>query len=401
MNIILFDDPATRQQLLPFTFTRPIAEIRAGILTIKEKWERHLSANYSYLTEQYLVNKFPCQHEKDSIYINGTVLPDNTLIDALRNLKIDQALFAGDQMIALRGSASTIIELMERAIHPEVEKIQLSVMPRIVQHTWQIFSDNGTNIRNDFDLITKGRKSQPVTDKYTAVYAPHNIFIEENVTIKASVLNAENGPIYIGANCEIGETSVIRGNNAICENSALSTGTQIRGDSTIGPYCKVGGEISNSVIFGYSSKAHDGFLGNSVIGEWCNIGAGTNTSNLKNTYKNVRIWSYATERFEDTGRQFCGLMMGDHSKCGIDTMFNTGTVVGVCANIFGAGFTRAFIPSFSWGGAQGLTTYKLKEALEVMSKVMERRGKVLTEADMAIFTHLFELTSKYRPEKSL
>jgi UDP-N-acetylglucosamine diphosphorylase/glucosamine-1-phosphate N-acetyltransferase len=401
MNIILFDDPATRQQLLPFTFTRPIADIRAGILTIKEKWERHLPVNYSYLTEHYLANKFPCKHEKDSIYIHSAVLPDNTLIDALRNLKIDQALFTGDQLIALRGNASTIIELMEWVSHPTIEKIQLSVSPRIIQHTWQIFSENGVNIRNDFDLITKGRKSQPVTDKYTAVYAPENIFIEENVTIKASVLNAENGPIYIGANCEIGEASVIRGNNAICENSALSIGTQIRGDSTIGPYCKVGGEISNSVILGYSSKAHDGFLGNSVIGEWCNIGAGTNTSNLKNTYKSVRIWNYATERFEDTGRQFCGLMMGDHSKCGIDTMFNTGTVVGVSANIFGAGFTRVFIPSFSWGGAQGLTTYKLKEALEVMPKVMERRGKVLTEADIAIFNHLFEFTSKYRPEKSL
>ncbi len=401
MNIILFDDPATRQQLLPFTFTRPIADIRTGILTIKEKWERQLPANYSYLTELYLANKFPCQYEKDSIYIHGAVLPDNTLIDALRNLKIDQALYAGDQLIALRGNASTIIDLMERAIHPEVKKIQLSVMPRIVQHTWQIYSESGVNIRNDFDLITKGRKSQQVTDKYTAVYSPQNIFIEENVTIKASVLNAENGPIYIGANCEIGETSVIRGNNAICENSTLSIGTQIRGDSTIGPYCKIGGEINNSVILGYSSKAHDGFLGNSVIGEWCNIGAGTNTSNLKNTYKNVRIWSYTTERFEDTGRQFCGLMMGDHSKCGIDTMFNTGTVVGVSANIFGAGFTRAFIPSFSWGGAQGLTTYKLKEALEVMPKVLERRGKVLTEDDKEIFTHIFEITRKYRPEKAI
>jgi len=401
MNIILFDDPATRQQLLPFTFTRPIADIRAGILTIKEKWERYLPASYSYLTEHYLTEKFPSQNEKDSMYIHGAVLPDNTLIDAVRNLKLDQALFAGNQLIALRGNVSGIGDLMERASYPTIEKIPLSVASRMVQHTWQIFSENGLNIRHDFNLITKGRKSQPITDKYTAVYAPQNIFIEENVTIKASVLNAENGPIYIGANCEIGETSVIRGNNAICENSALSIGTQIRGDSTIGPYCKVGGEISNSVIFGYSSKAHEGFLGNSVIGEWCNIGAGTNTSNLKNTYKNVKIWNYATERFEDTGRQFCGLMMGDHSKCGIDTMFNTGTVVGVNANIFGAGFTRAFIPSFSWGGAQGLTTYKLKEALEVMPKVMERRGKVLTEADNELFAHIFEMTSKYRPGNPL
>ncbi|MDZ7606978.1 MAG: GlmU family protein [Cyclobacteriaceae bacterium] len=401
MNVILFDDPATRQQLLPFTYTRPIADIRAGILTIKEKWERYLPANYSYLTEPYLSAKFPCQNEADSMYIHGAVLPDNTLIDAVRNLKIDQALFAGDQLIAMRGNASTIMDLMERASHPAIEKISLLVSPRIIQHTWQIFRENGVNIRHDFDLITKGRKSQPITDKYTAVYAPQNIFIEENVTIKSSVLNAENGPIYIGAHCEIGETSVIRGNNAICENSALSIGTQIRGDSTIGPYCKVGGEISNSMIFGYSSKAHEGFLGNSVIGEWCNIGAGTNTSNLKNTYKNIRIWSYATERFEDTGLQFCGLIMGDHSKCGIDTMFNTGTVVGVNANVFGAGFTRAFIPSFSWGGAQGLTTYKLKEALEVMPKVMERRGKILTDADIELYAHIFEMTGKYRPGEAL
>lgn len=400
MNIILFDDPTIRQLLLPFTFTRPLADIRAGILTIREKWERHLPGNYSYCTEPYLAGKFPCQIEKDSTYILGSVLPDVALIQALKNLKIGQALHSGLQLIAFRGMASGIGDLMERASHSATQKVQLPVPPRMLQNTWQIFTENGVNIRQDFDLITKGRKSQPITDKYTAVYAQHNVFIEENVTIRASVLNAENGPIYIGANCEIGETSVIRGNNAICENSALSIGTQIRGDSTVGPFCKVGGEISNSVIFGYSSKAHDGFLGNSVLGEWCNIGAGTNTSNLKNTYKNVRIWSYATERFDDTGRQFCGLMMGDHSKCGIDTMFNTGTVVGVSANIFGAGFTRAFIPSFSWGGAQGLTTYKLKDALEVMPKVLERRGKTLNDADKAMFEYIFELTRKYRPEKT-
>jgi len=401
MNIILFDDPTTKQQLLPFTFTRPVADIRAGILTIKEKWEKQLPADYSWLTEQYLAEKFPCKNEKDSVYLHGAVLPDHELIDAIKKLKKDHALFAGDQLIAFRGNASNLHDLVERASHSSVENDQLSVAPRIVQHPWQIFSENGANIRQDFDLITKGRKSQPVTDKYTAVYAPQNIFIEENVSVKASVLNAENGPIYIGANCEIGENSVIRGNNAICENTALSIGTQIRGDSTIGPYCKVGGEISNSVIFGYSSKAHEGFLGNSVIGEWCNIGAGTNTSNLKNTYKNVKIWSYTTERFEDTGRQFCGLMMGDHSKCGIDTMFNTGTVVGVSANIFGAGFPRTFLPSFSWGGAHGLTTYKLKDALDVMQKVFERRGKSLTQADIALFTHIFEKTRKIIPETAL
>ena len=401
MNIILFDDPATKQQLLPFTFTRPIADIRVGIFTIREKWARQLPANYSYLTESYLTAKFPSQSEKDTICLHGAVLPDSNSINAIRNLKFNQALCTNDHVIAFRGSATTIDELIEKSNHSSVEKKFLSESPLIIQHSYQIFSDNGVNLRRDFDIITKGRRSQPIEDRYTAVYGIQNIFIEENVTIRASVLNAENGPIYIGANCEIGETSVIRGNNAICENSVLSIGTQIRGDSTIGPFCKVGGEISNSVIFGYSSKAHEGFLGNSVIGEWCNIGAGTNTSNLKNTYKNVKIWNYATERFEDTGRQFCGLLMGDHSKCGIDTMFNTGTVVGVSANIFGAGFTRAFIPSFSWGGAQGLTSYKLKDALEVMPKVMERRGKFLTAEDQAIFTHIYEVTRKHVPDNSL
>jgi UDP-N-acetylglucosamine diphosphorylase/glucosamine-1-phosphate N-acetyltransferase len=249
---------------------------------------------------------------------------------------------------------------------------------------------------DDFMLLTRGRKSTLVADAHTAVYNPDDIFVEEGASIKSSVLNAETGPIYIGKNTEIGEGSIIRGATAICEGSVLNLGTRIRGDSTIGPFSKVGGEISNSVVFGYSSKSHDGFLGNSVVGEWCNIGADTNTSNLKNNYADVKIWNYAAERFVDTGRRFCGLMMGDHSKCGINTMFNTGTVVGVSANIFGSGFPRTFIPSFSWGGAHGMVTFQFNKALDVMPKVMERRKKTLDEEDVQILAHIFEITRKYR-----
>ncbi len=398
MNIILFDDPSIRQELLPFTFTRPIADIRVGILTIRQKWQRLLPADYSCLTEEYLSEKYPANHTDDSFYVNGSVFPDDTLVHAIRALKKNEALFFDKLLVALRGKADSVAELYNKAESAHFRRIELQHTPKFLAHVYQIFAGNGANIRFDFELITKGRKSQTITDPHTIVYGAENIFIEENVTIKAAVLNAENGPIYIGANCEIGEMSVIRGNNAICENSILGIGTQIRGDTTIGPYCKVGGEISNSVIFGYSSKAHDGFLGNSVIGEWCNMGAGSITSNLKNNYKTIRIWNYAAERFIDSGRQFCGLMMGDHSKCGINTMFNTGTVVGVSANIFGAGFPRNFIPSFSWGGAQGLVTFKLKDAVEVMPKVMERRGIAITEADKSIFSHIFDITAKYRPD---
>ena len=396
MNIILFDEPITKVNLLPFTFTRPVADIRIGILTIKEKWEKMLKADYSYLTETYLSKKFPAHKSVENLNLNGSILPNELLIKALNSLKENQLLVKDQIPIAFYGDIYSIEELKSIAQNRILENVNFTHELTTIQHVYDIFIHNGSAIRSDFELLTKGRKSQSIDDPHTIIYNKKDIFLEEHVTMRAAILNATNGPIYIGQHAEIGEGSIVRGTTSIGENSILNLGTRIRGDTTIGPHCKVGGEISNSVIFGYSSKAHDGYMGNSVIGEWCNLGAGTNTSNLKNNYSNVKIWHHGQERFVDTGRQFCGLMMGDHSKCSINTMFNTGTVVGVSANIFGNGFPSSFIPSFSWGGAQGLKTYQFNRALEVMPKVFERRKKILTEEDVQLLEHIFNITSKYR-----
>lgn len=396
MNIILFDHPKTKTNLLPFTFTRPISDIRIGILTIKEKWEKWLPTDYSYLPDDYLSKKFTLHKVKENLYLNGSVLPNSTLVEAVKALKKNQLLLKDHLPIAFFGNTDSVDELDVEIQSKARETVFYSHEIVTVQNVYDIFIKNGAAIRSDFDLLTTGRKSYPITDSHTAVYNPSDIFLEENVNIKFAVLNAEKGPIYIGANAEIGEGSIVKGAASIAENSTLNLGARLRGDVTIGPYSKVGGEISNSIVFGYSNKAHEGFMGNSVLGEWCNLGADTNTSNLKNNYKNIRIWNYGQERFVDTGRQFCGLMMGDHSMSGINTMFNTGTVVGVSTNIFGGGFPRTFIPSFSQGGAKGFSTYHFEMAYDVIGKVFERRKKSLRKVDVDILKHIFEVTKKYR-----
>lgn len=396
MNIVLFDEPTTKKNLLPLSFTRPIVEIRIGILTIKEKWEKRLPASYAYLTDAYLSKKYPSKNSGKNLYLNASVLPNEDLIAAVKALKENQILYYNGLSVAFYGNIDSPEELDSLEFLNSFEKVEFNCDLIILQHIYDIFVNNGAAIREDFALLTTGRKSHPIEDPYTKVYNAQNIFIEENVNIKSAVLNAENGPIYIGANAEIWEGSIVRGATSIGEGAELNLGARIRGDATIGPYCKVGGEISNSVLFGYSSKAHDGFLGNSVIGEWCNMGADTNTSNLKNDYKDVRVWNYNDEGFAATDKQFCGLIMGDHSKCGINTMFNTGTVVGVSSNIFGAGFPRAFIPSFSLGGPHGFSIYPFQRALDVIPKVFERRKKTLSEEDVDILKHIFEVSRIYR-----
>jgi len=358
-----------------------------------------LAGDYSCLTETYLQSKYPQHKTRQNLYINGSFLPNEALLTQINNLKENQLLCKEDVPVACFGNFNSVEELEMKLLLESYGSIPVHSEGLDIQHLCDIFSKNRKALIADFQLITKGRKSATIDDRHSSIYNPNDVFIEEGVRIRSAIINAESGPIYIGSDVEIGEGSTIRGATALCEGSALNLGTRIRGDSTIGPSSKVGGEISNSVIFGYSSKAHDGFLGNSVIGEWCNLGADSNTSNLKNTFKEIRIWDYAEEKFTATGRQFCGLMMGDHSKCGINTMFNTGTVVGVSANIFGSGFPRTFIPSFSWGGSKGFVTFKLNEAMEVMSLAMERRKKVLTEQDVQILDHIFEATKKYRKAK--
>lgn len=389
MNIILFDDPVIRKSLLPLTFTRPVAEIRVGILTIAEKWGKRLDRHISFHTTDYLCEKYPCLLKESNLWINGACCPDAELISAIEELGDEEALILNDTILAARsnGSYADLSKLTARPYNADAT---------IIRAPWEIFKKNAGQIRADFDLITTGRISEDIGDHHTVIYGEENLFVEEGASIRAAIINAENGPVYIGKNAVVHEGSIIRGSFALCEGAHLSMGAKIKGDSTVGPYCKVGGELSNSVLFGYSNKAHDGFVGNSVIGEWCNLGADTNTSNLKNNYDNVKLWSYSSESFVSTGEMFCGLIMGDHSKCGINTMFNTGTVVGVAANIFGSGFPRNFIPSFSWGGAAGFTTYQLEKANEMIARVMERRGFIYDPSEQSIMETIYERTADNR-----
>jgi UDP-N-acetylglucosamine diphosphorylase/glucosamine-1-phosphate N-acetyltransferase len=388
MNLVLFDDPNFRINLLPFTFTRPVADIRIGIITIREKWEHHFGNKSSSLTETYLQAKYPALTTTDNLVVNGALCPDENVVSAIKQLTIGQSLVSGNVVLAAR---TTTLDLSS-----PTQKINYTHTFTLIDQPWKIFQHNAAELKKDFSLITKGRKSFGIQDKHTIVYGAENIFVEEGADIKAAVLNAESGPIYIGKNAVVQEGSLIKGSFALCEGSTVNMGAKMRGDSTIGPHCKVGGEISNSVLFGFSNKGHDGFLGNSVLGEWCNLGADTNTSNLKNNYDQVKLWSYAKRGFVNTGQQFCGLMMGDHSKCGINTMFNTGTVVGVSANIFGDGYPRNFVPSFSWGGASGFIPYQLNKAYETAERVMGRRHIALTQFDKDILKHIFDSTEELK-----
>ena len=390
MNYILFDGNV-RNALLPFTFTRPVADIRVGILTIREKWEKYLGYTTTTITEEYLSEKYPMVEMEENVIINASFLPNQVLAEMVRNLEENQAIFYEDEVIAFYTKEGQEVDF------ETYEIIEFNDECIRIEHTWDIFQKNDAAIREDFDLLTEDRFSQPIP-KSVNVIAPENIFIEEGAKLEFVTLNASTGPIYIGKNAEIMEGSVIRGPFALGEEAQVKLATKIYGATTVGPHCRVGGEVNNSVLFAYSNKGHDGFLGNSVLGEWCNIGADSNNSNLKNNYEEVKLWSYESERFEKTGLQFCGLMMGDHSKCGINTMFNTGTVVGVSTNIFGSGFPRNFVPSFSWGGATGFTTYITKKAFETAKIVMSRRHVDFTEEDAKILEHIFEETKKYRNE---
>jgi UDP-N-acetylglucosamine diphosphorylase/glucosamine-1-phosphate N-acetyltransferase len=391
MNYILFDG-TVRNALLPFTFTRPVADIRIGILTIREKWEKYLGTTTTSLTEEYLMEKYPMVEMEQNIMINASFLPNPILIDMVQNLNPKEAILFGEEIIAFYTN-----DTQDEVNFEEYELIEYEGDVLRIENTWDIFAKNDAAIREDFELLTEDRFSQPIP-KSVNVIAPENIFIEEGAKLEFVTLNASTGPIYIGKNAEIMEGSVIRGPFALCEEAQVKLATKVYGATTVGPHCRIGGEVNNSVLFGYSNKGHDGFLGNSVLGEWCNIGADSNNSNLKNNYEEVRLWSYETEGFAKTGLQFCGLMMGDHSKCGINTMFNTGTVVGVSTNIFGSGFPRNFVPSFSWGGASGFTTYITKKAFETAKIVMSRRHVEFTEQDAKILEHVFEETKKYRKE---
>ena len=392
INWILFDGK-DRDNLLPFTFTRPVSEIRIGILTIKEKWSKYMDGTQSYLTQPYLQKKFPLCLSDENVFINGSVLPNKDLVNQILDMPLNSKLVEGEILIAVKIE----IEKYRDSIplwKMDVVKINNDVSFSYISNVWDIFQKNGEAIEADYNLLTAGKKSQKISS--TNQLIGDRIFLEQGATVECSILNASAGPIYIGKNAEVMEGSIIRGGLALCEGATLKLGSKIYGPTTIGPFSKVGGEVNNSVIFGYSNKGHDGFLGNSVLGEWCNLGADTNTSNLKNNYGNVRLWSYPDDDFVSTSLQFCGLIMADHSKSGINTMFNTATSVGVCANVFGGGFPDKYIPSFSWGGADGFETFKLEKAFEVAERVMERRGVQLSVEDKSILTNVFERALLHR-----
>ena len=389
MNYILFDSDV-RDTLLPFTYTKPVADIRIGILTIREKWEKHLGLTTTTITADYLEEKYPMVEMEENILINASFCPTESLVEKVKNLSKNEAIFKGEDVLAFHTTQSQ--EEVDFDTYTQIEYDEELIQ---IKNTSDIFTHNGKSIQQDFDLITEERTSETIPAGIQVIN-PGNIFIEEGAQILFSTLNASEGPIYIGKDALIMENSSIRGPFAMCENAVVKMGTKIYKDTTIGPFSKVGGEISNAVIFGYSSKGHDGYLGNSVIGEWCNLGAGTNNSNLKNNYSEVKLWNYETERFAKTGLQFCGLIMGDHSKCAINTMFNTGTVVGVSANLFGSGFPRNFTPSFSWGGAAGYETFQMNKVSEVVTAVMKRKNLVFDAVDQKILDHIFEETKQYR-----
>ena len=389
MNIVLFDEENVWRNLLPLTFTRPISKIRIGILSIDEKWKQHFKkAEISYLSFPHLNAIYPTKLAEDNYFINGSVVPNGSIPKQVKSLKQNEGLAYKGVLIAFNGSEAAL-----RAFNIS-KTIEATGNVMFVKNVYDNFKYNGECIKADFDLITKGRRSKVIGKTVTVIGNKKLVFIEQGASINASVLNTTGGPIYIAKDAEVMEGCMIRGPFALGEHSALKMSAKVYGPTTIGPHSKVGGEVNNSVIFGYSNKAHDGFLGNSVVGEWCNLGADTNNSNLKNNYGNVKLYNYLQQKPVDTGMQFCGLIMGDYSKTGINTMLNTGTVVGVAANIYGAGFPPTHIPSFSWGGAEGFETYQSEKLFETSAKVFERRGLEFGDKEKKMLNAVFDLSVK-------
>jgi UDP-N-acetylglucosamine diphosphorylase/glucosamine-1-phosphate N-acetyltransferase len=387
MNYILIDTEV-RKQLLPFTHTRPVADIRCGIMTMRERWELLLDSSTSTLTADFLQEVYPLQNSANSIVINASLFANKDLIDSILQLEVGEQLMGNDVFIAANFGDKPIPSF-EDFTTEQLSSVEYNKAIECIDHVWDIFTKNEFALKEDFRTLTQGRLSQAIPDFVTTVH-PESIFIEEGAILNPCIINASKGPVYIAKNAEVMEGCMLRGPIALGENAALKMGAKVYGGTTIGPGCKVGGEVNNVVFFANSNKGHDGFLGNAVIGEWCNLGADTNCSNLKNNYDIVKIWDERKGKLVSTGMQFCGLMMGDHSKSGINTMFNTGTVVGVSCNIFGSNFPEKFIPSFSWGGAESRVVYDFEKALEPADRMMERRGIQLSDAQRKMYRHIFD-----------
>ena len=395
-HLILFDNE-TREHLLPLTYTRPVGDLRVGILTIREKWERVMACPVSFLTQDYLSEKFEMNYGEENYLVNGSLLPTPQIVRLIQQLDFSEAILLDGELLATKLTGQQIESLIKDEDFGDLAGFEAKNTEILkLRGVYDIFSLNEAAMEADFDLITAGRTSEPLPASNRLIGPPERLFIEKGATVECATINTQTGPVYIGRNAQLMEGALIRGGLAMCEHAVIKMGAKLYGATTLGPYCKVGGEISNVVFQGYSNKGHDGYLGNSVIGEWCNLGADTNCSNLKNTYEEVKLWNYPAEGFRKTGLQFCGLILGDHTKVGINSMFNTGTVVGVAANIFGTGFPRNFVPSFAWGGASGFSTFRTSKAFDMMERVMARRKKDFTVQDRLILLRIFEDTAKYR-----
>jgi UDP-N-acetylglucosamine diphosphorylase/glucosamine-1-phosphate N-acetyltransferase len=383
MNIVLFDSETVRGNLLPLTYTRPVSHLRIGIDTIAQKWQAMLPGTYYYDTVDYLQTKYTPYPGAADLRIAGNIVPDATLVASINKLREGQALYAADSLIAVRGNES--------------ERVQYANDVVSINMLYDIFLLNDRVLRTDFERLTANAPRREPSDTVTVIGDRSQLFIHADAAdVEGCVINVAKGPVYIAPGAEVMEGVCMRGPIAVCEHSTLNMGAKIYGATTIGPWSKVGGEVNNVVILGYSNKAHDGFLGNAVVGEWCNLGAGCVASNLKNDYTEIKLWNYPAHRFQRTGLQFCGLIMGDHSKAGINTMLNTATVLGVGVNIHGSGFPRPFLASFSEGSTAGFNDVPMRKFFETARKVMARRGIELTAADEEILTHVREIAEQYR-----
>lgn len=396
-NIILFDLPAVRENLLPLSYTRPIADFLVGITTLRKKWESFLAGEFSYSTVGYLSEKYPMKTAEENLFIASNIIATEHLARRLDSLEPGEVLMADTMagqrvLVGFKGGANRLDEV----IHSMPAGIVYEEKVDAINYVYDIFLLNGRQIEADFDVLTAGREGQSIPRSNTVIGDPDRIYIESGAIVEGVVLNASHGPIYVGRHVEIMEGSCLRGPIALGEHSTVNMGTRIYPGTSLGPWCKVGGELNNVVIFGFTNKAHDGFLGNAVIGEWCNLGAGCVASNLKNDYTEIKLWNYPSHRFLRTGLQFCGLIMADHSKAGINTMFNTATVVGVGVNIHGSGFPRNFIASFSEGGPSGFTYLPMEKFFDIAKRMMARRGRSLSEADNRIFHAIRELAENYK-----
>lgn len=387
-NYILYDG-AFREALLPFTYTKPVADIRIGILTIREKWERFLRFTTTTLTEDYLEQKHPMLELDENVFINAGYLPNPSFFKAVKSLEKKQAISCDGDIIAFFSTKDQVEVDFSSYEIIEIEGV------KPLEFKWNLFLYNDEAIRQDFELLTQDEISQEIPD-YVQVVGKGAIFIEEGAVLNPCILNASNGPIYIAKDAVVLDGAMIRGPFSLGEKSIVKMGAKIYGATTVGPNCRVGGEIKNSILFANSNKGHEGYLGNSVVGEWCNFGADSNISNLKNTYSNVRVWCYEHQIYQNTHELYCGLMMGDHSKTSINTMFNTGTVVGVSANVFSSDIPEKFIPSFMWTGNKINDTYNFKKAVRTAKKMMALSSQELSEVDISILEEVYHLSKKYR-----